>query len=83
MRLLIQRVLDAKVTINHEVYSQIGSGLLVLLGIHKNSTASQIEWFVNKLVHLRIFCDEEGKMNRSVKEVGGEIMIVSQFTLIW
>lgn len=81
MRLLIQRVLDAKVTIKHEVYSQIGSGLLVLLGIHKNSTASQIEWFVNKLINLRIFCDEEGKMNRSVKEVGGEIMIVSQFTL--
>lgn len=81
MRLLIQRVLDAKVTINHEVYSQIGPGLLVLLGIHKNSSASQIDWFVNKLVHLRIFCDEKGKMNRSVKEVGGQIMVVSQFTL--
>jgi D-aminoacyl-tRNA deacylase len=81
MRLLVQRVLEAKVTINKQVYSQIGPGLLVLLGIHKEDDASQIKWLVNKLVHLRIFSDEEGKMNRSVKEIGGQILIVSQFTL--
>jgi D-tyrosyl-tRNA(Tyr) deacylase len=81
MRLLIQRVLEAKVVINKEVYSQIGSGLLVLLGIHKDDDSSQIKWLVNKLVHLRIFSDEEGKMNRSVKEIGGQILVVSQFTL--
>lgn len=81
MRLLIQRVLEAKVVINKQVYSQIGSGLLVLLGIHKEDDASQITWLINKLVHLRIFGDEEGKMNRSIKEIGGQILIVSQFTL--
>lgn len=81
MRLLIQRVLEAKVLINKQVYSQIGSGLLVLLGIHKDDDDSQIKWLVNKLVHLRIFSDEEGKMNRSIKEINGQILVVSQFTL--
>ena len=81
MRLLIQRVLEAKVIINKEIYSQINSGLLIFLGIHKEDKASQIEWLVNKLVHLRIFPDEEGKMNLNIKEKGGEILAVSQFTL--
>jgi D-aminoacyl-tRNA deacylase len=81
MRLLIQRVQEARVFIQKQVYSEIGPGLLVLLGIHKEDDASQIQWLVNKLIHLRIFRDEEGKMNQSVKEAGGEILVVSQFTL--
>lgn len=81
MRLLIQRVQEAQVSIQKQLYSQIGPGLLVLLGIHKEDNDSQIKWLVNKLVHLRIFGDEEGKMNRSVKDIGGQILLVSQFTL--
>ena len=81
MRLLIQRVQEAQVFIQKQLYSEIGPGLLVLLGIHKEDDASQIKWLVNKLIHLRIFSDEEGKMNRSLKEIGGQILIVSQFTL--
>lgn len=81
MRLLIQRVQEARLLIEKKLYSEIGPGLLVLLGIHKDDQASQIKWLVNKLVHLRIFNDEEGKMNRSVKDIKGQIMVVSQFTL--
>jgi D-aminoacyl-tRNA deacylase len=81
MRLVIQRVLEARVIIHHQVYSQIGPGLLVLLGIHRDDTPTQIKWLINKLIHLRIFSDAEGKMNRDVKEIGGQVMVVSQFTL--
>ena len=81
MRLLIQRVLEAKVMIDKQIYSQIGPGLLVLLGIHRQDDATQIKWLVDKLIHLRIFRDAEGKMNRNVREMGGEILVVSQFTL--
>lgn len=81
MRLLVQRVQEARVFIQKEPYSEIGPGLFVLLGIHKEDDSSQIKWLVNKLVHLRIFSDEEGKMNRSVKDIKGEILLVSQFTL--
>jgi D-tyrosyl-tRNA(Tyr) deacylase len=81
MRLLIQRVQEARVLIQKQLYSQIGPGLLVLLGIHKGDDASPIKWLVNKLVHLRIFGDKEGKMNLSLKDIGGEILVVSQFTL--
>jgi D-tyrosyl-tRNA(Tyr) deacylase len=81
MRLLIQRVQEARLFIQKQLYSEIGPGLLVLLGIHKEDDANQINWLVNKLVHLRIFSDKEGKMNRSIKEIGGQILIVSQFTL--
>ena len=81
MRLLIQRVREAQVFIANQLHSQIGPGLLVLLGIHKEDHADQINWLVNKLVNLRIFCDQEGKMNLSVKDVSGQILLVSQFTL--
>jgi D-tyrosyl-tRNA(Tyr) deacylase len=81
MRLLIQRVQEARVFIQKQLHSEIGLGLLVFLGIHKEDQASQIPWFVNKLVHLRIFNDDEGKMNRSIKEKEGQILVVSQFTL--
>jgi len=81
MKIVIQRVLEAKVIIDKQLHSQIGYGLLVLLGIHKEDKADQIKWLINKLIHLRIFKDEEGKMNRSIKDVEGEVLVVSQFTL--
>lgn len=81
MRLVIQRVREASVTIEQKLYSAIGHGLLVFLGIHHEDGVPQIKWLINKLVHLRIFSDERGKMNRNVKEIEGEVLVVSQFTL--
>ena len=81
MRLLIQRVREASVTIDGEVRSQIGRGLLVLVGIEEADTREDIEWLAGKLCRLRIFDDAEGVMNLDVKQVEGEVMVVSQFTL--
>lgn len=81
MRLLIQRVQKASVTIDGEVRSQIGRGLLVLVGIEETDTREDIEWLAGKLCRLRIFDDAEGVMNLDVKQVEGEVMVVSQFTL--
>lgn len=81
MRTVIQRVTKASVTINGEIYSQIATGLLVLLGIEDADTEDDIGWLSNKIINLRIFNDEQGVMNRSVKDIGGEILLVSQFTL--
>lgn len=81
MRLLIQRVKEASVTVNQQVCGKIKKGVLIFLGIHKNDTSQQIDWLVQKLIHLRIFPDEERKMNRNIQEAGGEILVVSQFTL--
>lgn len=81
MRLLLQRVKNASVTIDGAVYSSIQAGLLILLGIHKSDSIEAIERLVTKTANLRIFSDEEGKMNHSVKDIGGEVLIVSQFTL--
>ncbi len=81
MRLLIQRVKKAEVLTEGVVVGSIEQGLLVLLGIHKLDQENVIESFVSKLVHLRIFSDEQGKMNRSVLDVGGSVLVVSQFTL--
>jgi D-tyrosyl-tRNA(Tyr) deacylase len=81
MKLLIQRVQNAQIHIEDQLYSSIGRGLLVFLGIHKNDGGSQIGWCVKKLIHLRIFSDEQDKMNLSVKDIKGEILLVSQFTL--
>ena len=81
MRLLIQRVAGASVTIDGEVRSQIGRGLLVLVGIEETDTREDIEWLAGKLCRLRIFDDAEGVMNLDVKQVEGEVMVVSQFTL--
>lgn len=81
MRLLIQRVREASVTIEGEVRSQIGQGLLVLVGIEEADGDEDIEWLVGKLLRLRIFDDEQGVMNLDVQQVGGELLIVSQFTL--
>ena len=81
MRLLIQRVREASVTIEGEVRSQIRQGLLVLVGIEEADGDEDIEWLAGKLLRLRIFDDEQGVMNLDVQQVGGELLIVSQFTL--
>ena len=81
MRLLIQRVAEASVTINEKIHSQIGRGLLVLVGIEEADGDEDIEWLAGKLLRLRIFDDEQGVMNLDVRQVGGELLIVSQFTL--
>lgn len=81
MRLVIQRVGEASVTINKKKISEIGAGLMVLVGVEENDTESDCDWLVSKTANLRIFNDENGVMNRSVKDVNGEILAVSQFTL--
>ncbi|MCD7878470.1 MAG: D-tyrosyl-tRNA(Tyr) deacylase [Candidatus Gastranaerophilales bacterium] len=81
MKLIIQRVKSASVTIDSKIFSQICRGYLVLFGAEKGDTKEQAVWLANKLVNLRCFSDENGKMNLSVKDVSGEILIVSQFTL--
>jgi len=81
MRVVIQRVNEASVTIEGEIKSSIGVGLMVLVGIEEADTKDDSDWLAGKLVGLRIFDDENGVMNRSVTDVNGEILIVSQFTL--
>lgn len=81
MRAVIQRVTQASVSIVGQLKSAIDRGLLVLVGIEEADTAEDIEWLSGKIVRLRIFNDEQGVMNRSVQEVGGQILAVSQFTL--
>ena len=78
---MIQRVQHASVTIDGQLKSQIGKGLLVLVGIEDRDTQEDIEWLCKKIANLRIFDDENGVMNRSVTETEGEVMVVSQFTL--
>ncbi len=82
MRTVIQRVTQASVTIGGQVKSSIGIGLLILLGIGKDDTEEDINWLVKKIIGLRIFDDEMGIMNRSIMDVNGEILVVSQFTLM-
>ncbi|KJS48527.1 D-aminoacyl-tRNA deacylase [Desulfosporosinus sp. BICA1-9] len=81
MRSVIQRVKRASVTVHGETVGQISGGLLVLLAVGQGDGADDLTWMVDKLVGLRIFEDEEQKMNRSILDVGGEILVVSQFTL--
>ncbi|MBP6659259.1 MAG: D-tyrosyl-tRNA(Tyr) deacylase [Chitinophagales bacterium] len=81
MRAILQRVTSCSVTINHQTKSQIGNGLLILLGIEENDTEADIYWLVKKIIQMRIFSDENGKMNLSVQDINGEILVVSQFTL--
>ena len=82
MRTVIQRVTQASVTIGEQVKSSIGTGLLILLGIGKDDTEEDINWLVKKIIGLRIFDDEMGIVNRSIMDVNGEILVVSQFTLM-
>ncbi|WP_242092815.1 D-aminoacyl-tRNA deacylase [Aestuariivivens sediminicola] len=81
MRVVIQRVSQAQVIIEGNEVASIGNGLLVFLGIVNDDTKEDIEWLSNKIIHLRIFNDAQGVMNRSVKETSGDIIVVSQFTL--
>lgn len=81
MKAVIQRVGFASVTVEHELVARIPHGILVLLGVEKGDDEAKADWLAEKIVGLRMFADDEGKMNRSVGEVGGELLIVSQFTL--
>ena len=81
MRAVIQRASEASVTISDQVRSRIGLGLVVLLGIEDDDTARDIEWLCGKIARLRIFNDDNGLMNRSLAEVGGGVLVISQFTL--
>ena len=81
MKLVIQRVDKASVTIENKLYSSINKGLLVLFGVEKDDSEDMLEYFAQKLLKLRIFEDEQGKMNKSVLDIEGEILVVSQFTL--
>ncbi len=78
---LIQRVQEASVVVESEITGAIGKGLLILLGIHREDAEKEATWVAKKCANLRIFPDEEGRMNRSVIEAGGEALVVSQFTL--
>ena len=82
MRTVVQRVKQASVTVNGSVVSAIGQGLLLLLGIEAADTEEDIQWLSRKVWGLRIFDDEEGVMNRNIQDVGGDIIVVSQFTLM-
>lgn len=81
MKTVIQRVKKASVTIDNKVYSSINTGILVLLGVEKTDTEKEVEFLVSKISNLRIFEDENKKMNLSLKDTNGEILVVSQFTL--
>ncbi len=81
MRTVVQRVLKAAVKVDGIVVGEIGHGLLVLVGFHGSDTDEQMRWMSDKLLKLRIFNDDDGKMNRSVQDVDGSILVVSQFTL--
>lgn len=82
MRAVIQRVSHASVTIEGQVKSSIGRGLLILLGIEATDTQEDVDWLVHKIAALRIFDDEAGVMNRSLQDIDGEALVVSQFTLM-
>jgi D-tyrosyl-tRNA(Tyr) deacylase len=82
MRIVIQRVSRASVTIADHVKSRIGKGYLILLGIEAADTTDDIDWLVKKIIGLRVFDDENGVMNLSIMETGGDIIVVSQFTLM-
>jgi D-aminoacyl-tRNA deacylase len=81
MRAVIQRVTEACVTVDRSITGEIGAGLLVLLGVSKEDTAADAEFVAAKILNLRIFEDEQGKMNRSLLDTGGAMLVVSQFTL--
>ncbi|MDB6136643.1 MAG: D-tyrosyl-tRNA(Tyr) deacylase [Verrucomicrobiales bacterium] len=82
MRALVQRVSSASVSIDGQIHASIGPGLMVLLGISESDTVAETAWLAPKVVRLRIFGDEAGAMNRSLADTGGEILLVSQFTLL-
>ena len=82
MKIVVQRVSEAKVEVEGRTAGQISQGLLLLVGIHEEDEQQDAEWLVQKILNLRIFSDDEGKMNRSVADIQGEILCISQFTLL-
>lgn len=81
MRAVVQRVSEAQVTVQQDCVGRIGAGLLVYLGVTTDDTAADVQWMAQKLTGLRIFNDDAGKMNRSLQDINGNILLVSQFTL--
>ncbi|MFW6107556.1 MAG: D-aminoacyl-tRNA deacylase [bacterium] len=81
MKAVLQRVRSASVTVDGETVGRIGKGLLVLLGVERGDGADELDWMARKVAELRMFPDPDGKMNRSVEDVGGQALVVSQFTL--
>jgi len=81
LRAVVQRVSQGKVLVDEKVFASIGQGLVVLLGVANEDSASDASYMVNKISNLRIFPDEDGKLNLSVKDISGEVLVVSQFTL--
>ncbi len=81
MMALVQRVREASVEVEGKIVGSIGKGLLILLGVHRDDREQELDWVARKCASLRIFPDDEGKMNRSVVDIGGEVLVVSQFTL--
>ncbi|MCH4154998.1 MAG: D-aminoacyl-tRNA deacylase [Muribaculaceae bacterium] len=81
MRIVVQRVLNASVSIDNQLYSSIDRGFMVLVGVERDDTMQDVDWLAAKTVNMRIFDDDQGVMNRSLLDVGGEVLAVSQFTL--
>ena len=81
MRVVVQRVSEASVSIEGQIYSQIQQGMLILLGIENKDSQEDIDWLCKKIANLRIFSDENGQMNKSVLDIKGQVLVVSQFTL--
>ena len=81
MKSVLQRVTEASVSVEGECVGRIANGLLVYLGVDKGDTQEQLKWLCSKITKLRVFSDSEGKMNLSLKDVGGELLVISQFTL--
>lgn len=81
MKVVIQRVTESSVEIEGKIHGKIGQGMMILIGIEAEDDSSDIEWLTSKIVNLRIFDDENGVMNRSIKDINGEILVISQFTL--
>lgn len=83
MRAVLQRVTEANVKVDGEIIGQIENGLMILVGFGKEDTEEKLDWMVNKILNLRVFSDENDKINLSVTDIKGELLIVSQFTLYW